>query len=146
MQGTLLIGEVAARSGVSIDTVRYYERRDLLRVATRTAGGFRVFPSETVDHVLFIKQAQGLGFTLSEIATLLAPNGTSDCNRVHDLLDAKLSELDERMRSMHEFREKLKHYLAKCEEELRRHPDAPACPVIEEIAGTGPKLNCCGEI
>jgi MerR family transcriptional regulator, mercuric resistance operon regulatory protein len=134
MQTELRIGEVAERSGVSVDTVRYYERRELLPAAPRTASGYRVFTSETVDRVLFIKQAQELGFTLDEIATLLKTNGTSDCLRVHDLLDAKLTELNARIKSMQEFREKLKHYVAECEEELKRHPDSAECPVVVEIA------------
>jgi MerR family mercuric resistance operon transcriptional regulator len=134
MQTGFRIGEVASRTGVSIDTVRYYERRELLPIAPRTASGYRVFTSETVDRVLFIKQAQDLGFTLSEISTLLTTNGPSDCLRVHDLLDSKLTELDARMKSLHQFREKLTHYLAECEEELKRHPDSAECPVIVEIA------------
>lgn len=134
MQSELRIGEVATRSGVSIDTVRYYERRELLPVAPRTAGGYRVFTLETVHRVLFIKQAQDLGFSLDEISTLLTTNGTSDCLRVHDLLDSKLKELDGRMKAMREFREKLKHYVAECEEELKKHPDSAECPVVIEIA------------
>lgn len=134
MQTGLQIGQVAARSGVSIDTLRYYERRDLLSTAPRTAGGYRVFSPEVVDRVLFIKQAQQLGFTLDEISTLLTTNGTSDCLRVHDLLDAKLAELDARMRAMRDFREKLKHYLGECEEELRKHPHSMECPVVGEIS------------
>lgn len=133
MQSEFRIGEVATRSGVSIDTVRYYEKRELLPAAPRTASGYRVFTSETVDRVLFIKQAQDLGFTLDEISTLLTTNGTSDCLHVHDLLDTKLTELDARMKSMHEFREKLTHYLAECEAELKKHPDSTECPVVIEI-------------
>lgn len=128
------IGEVATRSGVSTDTVRYYERRELLPTAPRTASGYRVFTSETVDRVLFIKQAQELGFTLDEISTLLTTDGTNDCLHVHDLLDAKLTELDARMKAMQEFREKLEHYVAECEEELKKHPDSAECPVVVEIA------------
>jgi hypothetical protein len=59
------IGEVAVRSGVSIDTVRYYERRNLLVKAARTPGGYSVFTSDSINRVLFIKQAQQLGFSLS---------------------------------------------------------------------------------
>ncbi len=136
MQTEFRIGEVATRSGVSIDTVRYYERRELLPAAPRTANGYRIFTSNTVDRVLFIKQAQDLGFTLDEISTLLTTNGTSDCLRVHDLLNTKLTELDTRMKAMHEFREKLTHYLAECEEELKKHPDSAECPVVVEIAHT----------
>jgi DNA-binding transcriptional MerR regulator len=60
----LRIGEVAIRSGVSIDTVRYYERRKLLPPAPRSEGGFRLFSPETVERVQFIKQAQDIGFSL----------------------------------------------------------------------------------
>ena len=67
----LRIGEVALRSGVSIDTVRYYERRRLLPAARRTQGGFRLFTPETVERVQFIKQAQELGFSLDEIGEIL---------------------------------------------------------------------------
>ena len=93
-----------------------------------------MFPPETVDRVLFIKQAQDLGFTLDEISTLLTTNGSSDCLKVHDLLDAKLTELDARMRSMQEFRKRLKRYLTECEDELRQHPDSVDCPVVVEIS------------
>lgn len=133
MQTGFRIGEVATRTGVSIDTVRYYERRELLPLAPRTVSGYRVFTFETIDRILFIKQAQDLGFTLEEIATLLTTSGSSDCLRIHDLLDGKLTELDARIKSMREFREKLTHYLAECEEELKKHPDSAECPVIIEI-------------
>jgi DNA-binding transcriptional MerR regulator len=129
----LRIGEVAERSGVSIDTVRYYERRHLLLRASRTAGGYRIFPSEAIDRLLFIRQAQELGFSLEEIRTLLTTDGTNDCLRVHDLLDAKLKELDARMKSMRGFRAKLTHYLAECDEELRKHPGSAECPIVVEI-------------
>lgn len=134
MGNSFRIGEVAGRSGVSVDTVRYYERRNLLPAAQRTAGGYRIFNSETVDRVLFIKQAQELGFSLDEISSLLSTNGSSECRRVRDLLDAKLTELDARLKSMHEFHDKLTRYLAECEEELKRHPDSAECPVVIEIA------------
>src|SRR5258705_5718149 len=118
MQHELRIGEVAMRSGVSIDTVRYYERRRLLPIAPRTSNGYRVFTQDAIERVLFIKQAQDLGFSLEEISTLLTTNGTTDCLRVHDLLDIKLKELDARVKAMQEFRAKLTHYLAECEAEL----------------------------
>ena len=131
MHSEFRIGEVAERSGVSIDTVRYYERRHLLPKAPRTAGGYRVFTKESIGRVLFIKQAQELGFSLEEIGELLTNN---DCVRVRDLLDAKLSELDARMKSMQSFREKLSQYLIECEAELKKHPRSTDCPALDEIA------------
>ena len=136
MQGEFRIGEVAMRASVSIDTVRYYERRKLLPVAPRTASGYRVFTADAIERLLFIKQAQQLGFSLDEISTLLTTNGISDCLRVRDLIDLKLKDLDARMKAMRKFREKLKHYLVECETELKKHPDSAECPVVVEIAHT----------
>ena len=76
-QSELRIGEVAARTGVSIDTLRYYEKRQLLPRAPRTAGGFRLFSPEAVERIRFIKQAQALGFSLDEVSELLTTGGAS---------------------------------------------------------------------
>ena len=130
MQSEFRIGEVAERSGVSIDTVRYYERRNLLPRAARTPAGYRLFTSDSIDRVLFIKQAQELGFSLDEIGVLLT---NCDCERVRDLLDAKVAELDARMASMQSFHGKLSQYLVECEAELKKHPGSNDCPVRDEI-------------
>ncbi len=134
MNRGLQIGELARRTRVSVDTVRYYERRHLLPRAHRSEGGFRIFTADSVERVTFIKQAQELGFSLNEVALLLSNNGAAGCADVHDLLDKKLSELDEKIRRMGDFREKLTGYLAKCEQELEKHPESSDCPVIIEIA------------
>ena len=91
------IGELATRTGVSIDAVRYYERLKLLPRAGRTAGGFRLFGPESVERVQFIKQAQELGLTLDDIKGLLATGGAEECRNVRDLLSKKISELDGKM-------------------------------------------------
>ena len=118
---------------MSIDTVRYYERRRLLPNAPRTANGYRVFTTDAIDRVLFIKQAQELGFSLNDISTLMT-SGTADCSRVHELLDAKLTEINERLGSMLKFRERLIQYLAACEAELKARPDSAECPLVVEIS------------
>ena len=135
----LQIGEVAERAGVSIDTVRYYERRRLLPRAARTGGGFRLFPAVAVERIRFIKQAQGLGFSLEEIERLLVVGrkGAAECRGVRDLLRSKLSELDERMRAMGEFRQTLADHLAACESEMKEHGERAECPVIIEISHVG---------
>ena len=120
MNSSLLIGQVALRSGVTIDTVRYYERRRLLPAARRTEGGFRLFTSEAVEQVRFIKQAQQLGFTLDEIRELLATGGADECRRVRDHLKVKLTELEGRIRLMRSFRRTLAKHLTACERELSR--------------------------
>jgi DNA-binding transcriptional MerR regulator len=135
----LRIGEVALRSGVSVDTVRYYERRRLLPSAARTDGGFRLFTPDTVERVLFIKQAQELGFSLDEIGELLTSGGVAECRRVRDHLEVKLTELDERIRSMRNFRKTLARHLAACERELSRHTDDAVCPALMRISGSEKK-------
>jgi MerR family copper efflux transcriptional regulator len=137
----LRIGEVALHAGVSIDTVRYYERRRLLPTAPRTEGGFRLFTPDTVERVRFIKQAQELGFSLDEISELLATGGARECQRVRDHLKVKLSEVDERIRLMQDFRKTLARHLAACERELSRCADDAVCPVLINMprADTGKK-------
>ncbi len=124
------IGEVAARSNVSVDTVRYYERLKLLPRARRTSGNFRVFGPDSIDRVQFIKQAQELGFSLDEIKGVLATGGAEECRRVHDLLSEKIAQLDERLTSMKKFRRVLARHVAQCEHELREHGKDACCPVV----------------
>lgn len=139
----LQIGEVAALTGVSVDTVRYYERRRLLPRAARTGGRFRVFGADAIGRIRLIKQAQALGLSLDEIRQLLngGGQGAGECRGVRDLLLAKIEELDGRMKAMKEFRRTLANHLAACERELKRRGGEAHCPVMIEIgdAGSAPK-------
>lgn len=126
----LQIGEVAIRTGVSIDALRYYERLKLLPRARRSSGGFRLFTPEHIERVQFIKQAQELGFSLEEIKSLLATGGADECQKVRDLLRRKLSELDDRLKAMKGFRRVLARQLSACDEELEHHGESACCPVV----------------
>lgn len=130
MESGLQIGEVAKRAGVSVDTLRYYEKVRLLPRPKRSPGGFRLFVPEHIERVRFIKQAQELGFSLEEIKGLLATGGAEECRNVRDLLKRKLSELDERLKSMKGFRRVLARQLTACDEELKQHGDSACCPVL----------------
>ncbi len=130
MGSELQIGEVARRAGVSIDTLRYYERLKLLPRPRRSSGGFRLFASEHIERVKFIKQAQDLGFSLDEIKGLLATGGADECRKVRDLLQRKLTELDDRLKAMKSFRRVLAKHLAACEGELKQHGESACCPVV----------------
>jgi MerR family mercuric resistance operon transcriptional regulator len=132
---SLRIGEVAALSGVSVDTVRFYERRKLLPRPARSGGGFRLFTLEAVKRVKFIKQAQELGFSLDEIGELLTTDGAQECQRVRDLLRDKLTELDKRMQVMREFRRLLARHLAACEKALEERGGKARCPVLVDLSG-----------
>lgn len=126
----LQIGEVANRTGVSVDALRYYERLKLLPAARRSSGGFRQFTSEHVERVRFIKQAQELGFSLEEIKGLLATGGADECRKVRDLIRLKLAELDDRLKAMKGFRRLLARQLSACSEELDQHGELACCPLV----------------
>lgn len=130
---SLQIGEVATYSGVSVDTVRYYERLSLLPSAPRTRGGYRVFSSKAVDQIKFIKQAQELGFSLDEIKGLLATGGSEECVQVRDLLRSKLAEMDEKIRKLRAFRKTMAGHFAACCEEIEKRGAEAHCPVLFEI-------------
>lgn len=126
----LQIGELAIRTGVSVDALRYYERLKLLPPARRSSGGFRLFKAEHIERVRFIKQAKELGLSLDEIRGLVATGGADDCRKVRDLLQSKLLELDDRLKAFKSFRSVLARQLSACNEELRRHGEAACCPVM----------------
>ena len=129
----LLIGEVARRAGVSVDTIRYYEKRRLVPVAPRSDGGYRLFTPEAVSRVQFIKEAQEMGLSLDDIKALLTGGGQSECRGMRDLLRKKLTEIDQRAKALAEFRNKLARHLRTCEDELAENGAAAKCPVIVEI-------------
>jgi DNA-binding transcriptional MerR regulator len=131
MDGTAFrIGEVASGAGVSVDTVRYYERLKLLPRASRSSGNFRFFAAESIERVRFIKQAQELGLTLHEIKGLLSTGSAAECRKVRDLLSKKIEELDIKMRAMKDFRRTLVQHHAACKRELETHGNSACCPVV----------------
>lgn len=133
-QSFLQIGEVATLSKVSVDAIRYYEKHKLLPMAHRSNSGYRLFPAETVDRVRFIKQAQEVGFSLSEIAELFSTGeGLKQCRAVHDLVVGKLSEIDARLQQMRNFRLILKRHLIACEKEMDERKEQAVCPVLITI-------------
>lgn len=129
----LRIGEVAERAGVSVDTIRYYERRSLLPRAPRSQGGFRVFALDAIERLRFIKQAQEMGFSLDEIRMLLIGGGAGECRQMRDLLQSKMQEINQRMKALRVFSRTLTRHLRACEDELARHGAAARCPVVAKI-------------
>ena len=135
---TYRIGELAAHTKLTPDTLRYYERLGLIPRPARTNGGFRLYSPAVPDRIRLIKQAQAAGLTLDEIRELVAfdGRGLERCRRVRGLVEAKLAELDARMAELRAFRRTLRHSLRECEETLSGQADAE-CPVVEHIAGRG---------
>lgn len=105
------IGEVAQQSETSVDTIRYYEKLGLLGKTDRSTGGFRLYGSETIEKLRFIKKAQHFGLSLSEIKRILqeSERGLEKCcSYVGQLLGKKLEELEARIHELHQMKKDLK--------------------------------------
>ena len=125
-------GQLAQRAGVNIQTVRYYERRGLLRPMGRSATGYRAFAPDAVAIVRFIKRAQQLGFTLVEVADLvrLRNGGGRQRALVRSLAQAKVNDIDGRIRELAAMRDALCELVHACECE-----GPSRCAIIETLSG-----------
>jgi len=128
---TLSIGQVARRTGVGVETVRFYEREGLLEEPPRRASGYRQYPEEAVKRIHFIKRAQKLGFSLKEIAELLMlrVDGHTTCEELKQHTEAKLAEVEQKMLELQRMRHALLQVAALCTGE----GPASACPMLEAL-------------
>jgi MerR family transcriptional regulator, copper efflux regulator len=110
----LHIGELARQAGVSVETVRYYERRGLLAPPPRSTSGYREYGSAEVDQLRFIGRAKTLGFTLAEIAALLASGTEMTTASVEVSARRKLAALDEERRHLEQTSERLQALVELC--------------------------------
>ena len=90
------IGQLAKRAGVAIDTVRYYERNDLLSPAGRLGSGYRRYGEAELKRLRFIRRAKALGFTLEDIRGLLSLSDERSVARIKQAAEAKLADVDRR--------------------------------------------------
>ena len=129
------IGELAKRSQLSVDAIRFYERRKLLPVPIRTTGRFRLYTDNDVERLRFIRQMQTLGFSLAEITRLANVRADKNhaCESVRGFLKAKLAEVALKIQEFQKVQAELKADLLKCNQALkhRRGKKACACPVLE---------------
>jgi DNA-binding transcriptional MerR regulator len=137
------IGEAAKLSALTIDAIRFYERRALLPKAPRTAGRFRLYTADDVARLDFIRQMQDLGFSLREVRQLLdlRERRLDACHEVRDLLKMKLATVRSKIRELEQLDRELAADLRKCNQQLKhRQKHAPgSCPVLS--ASNGRKAN-----
>jgi len=93
----LSIGQLARRAGVAIDTVRYYERNQLLAPAGRLASGYRRYGDHELKRLLFIRRAKALGFTLADIRELLSLSDQRSVPRIKKAAEARLTDIERRL-------------------------------------------------
>ncbi len=132
MKDGLKIGELAARGGVSRDTIRFYEREGLLPRAQRTPALYRVYGGEDEGRLLFIRQAQALGLTLDDIRELVRLEQLrtpGECRRVARLLRDRIEAIDRKISELRAFRRQLVESLERCDK-----ADGEACPVVLSLS------------
>ncbi|HTK67467.1 MAG TPA: MerR family transcriptional regulator [Pseudonocardia sp.] len=126
-------GELAEAAGVNVQTLRYYERRGLLDEPARTLGGHRLYPPEAVTVLRVIKVAQGLGFTLDDVADLLDAGRHHHAPRASDGLAAraasKLAEVEAKIADLIVIRETLRQAIDAGCEDLMICAGADWCPL-----------------
>ena len=127
----LTIGNLARHAHVNLETIRYYERLGLLPSPPRTQSGYRLFPDDAVRRLQFIRRAQQLGFALKEIRDLLGLRfrpGTR-CADVRERAEAKIAEINEKIRSLQAMRKALVRLVGACS---GRGPVSD-CPILESL-------------
>jgi DNA-binding transcriptional MerR regulator len=146
----LKIGDLSRLSGLSIKTIRYYERRGLLEQPPRTDSGYRLYGPEEVARVRFVQRAKLLGLTLEEIKELVEL--AVKCNegeivpRLEKVLGAKLEETERKMAELSAFRQNLLYYreraedLKDCVPTDRYCEDVSFCGCLEAVTEGGENL------
>ncbi|MGA9389158.1 MAG: MerR family transcriptional regulator [Candidatus Sulfotelmatobacter sp.] len=133
------IGEVAKRTSLTVDAIRFYEKHKLLPKAVRSTGRFRLYGAGSIERLRFIQQMHGLGFSLREVGELiqLRQRKVEACESVRKLLGVKLIDVRAKLQELRHLESELETDLRKCNRELnhRRRHVAHACPVLEEVAG-----------
>jgi len=126
---TIGIGALAQRAGVSIDTVRYYERSGLLAPQAKLASGYRRYGDPQVARLRFIRRAQELGYSLRDIRELLSLSRQRDVARIKRSAVSKLAEVDRRIAALQRVRDALSGLIAQCPGRGR----ADACPILKAL-------------
>ena len=125
------IGQLAREAGINLETVRYYEREGLLPKAPRSSSGYRLFPTDAVRRLRFIRRAQDLGFSLKEIRELMAlrlsPRTTSE--EVRKRAEAKIADIQSKIRSL----ESMSKSLRKLAESCAGCAPLSECPILESL-------------
>lgn len=130
---TFKIGEVASRAGVNKETVRYYEKRNLISEPDRRRSGYRIFTKRHIEQIKFIKRAQELGFTLSEIKELLELrlDGKTSCEQVRKKAESKREEVREKIKDL----EGIKNVLGDLIESCKADGTTEECVILNALEG-----------
>lgn len=123
------IGALASAAAVNVETIRFYQRRGLLAVPPATAGRVRQYGPTDIGRVRFIKAAQRLGFSLAEVASLLALDDGRHCAAARQLAERKLRDVRETLRNLRRMESALKSAVADCASAR----ETVKCPLVQSL-------------
>ncbi len=127
----LTIGKLAEQASVSVETIRYYQRMQLLNEPVKPAQGYRVYPESDIARLRFIKRAQQLGFTLKEIRELMTL-GDGHCHEVQGLAKNKLVLIEARLVDLENMRSALTELVDRC----KLNPENAHCAIINTLGNS----------
>jgi Cu(I)-responsive transcriptional regulator len=129
--GSFSIGELARLTGTKVETIRYYESVDLLPVAARTSGNYRVYGRAHLERLNFIRRGRGLGFSLDEVRELLrlSDDREQSCAEVDRIARLHLAEIERKLSDLKALRAELRQLIEQC-----RHGTIAECRIIEALA------------
>src|SRR5438094_6384381 len=132
--GRIAIGRLAKHTGTNIETIRYYERVGLWPAPARSAGGYRLYGTEHLKRLNFVRRARGLGFSIGEVRTLLrlAHERKRPCAEVRVVAEAHLRDVRAKIADLKRMERVLKATVARCAEGRRVD-----CPLIEALYRNG---------
>lgn len=126
----MTIGQVAKLAGVGVETIRFYEREGLLNKPERKESGYRLFGSDVVNRIRFIRRVQELGFSLKEIRELLflRVDSRATAKEVKKRVDSKIDQIDGRIRDL----KKVRSALAQLSRNVTKRPTSE-CPLLDVL-------------
>ena len=129
----LTIGKLANYAGVGVETIRYYQRRGLLPVPS-SAGTYRHYPLAIGSRIRFIKRAQELGFSLTEISGLIELEDGTDRASIRRIASERLAQIQSKLTDLERMKSALSHLIDECEHTGQKQ----RCPIIATLSGNGP--------
>lgn len=125
------IGVLAAQAGVNVETIRFYQRKNLLKAPSREAGSIRRYGQADIDRVHFIKSAQRLGFSLDEVAELLRLEDGSHCDEAREQAQQKLTSVRAKLADLERIERALSGLIERCS----ATSETICCPLITALQG-----------
>lgn len=129
IKSSMTIGALANKAGTHVETIRYYQRRGLVRVPERPYGGIRRYDEHALARLHFIRSAQWLGFSLDEISELLKLEDGTHCDEARALAEHKLGDVRRKITGLQQMESTLENLVERC----RCSKDPQQCPIIHSL-------------